>query len=240
MRVGLFDSGIGGLTVLKTLIKKYPLNDYIYFGDTKNMPYGSKSIDKLKKLARQNVEFLLRFNVDVIVIACGTVSSNCLSYLKKLYDIKIIDIISPTINYLNNSNYNNILVMATDATINSHIFKNGINKNIYEVATPKLVPMIESNKLDNIGIVLEDYLSLYKNKIDSLVLGCTHYPLLKNEISNVIGTNVEMLDMSDLIVLDNSGNGNISIYFSKINDELVGNVKYILGKDIVIKEININ
>ena len=240
MRVGLFDSGIGGLTVLKTLIKKYPLNDYIYFGDTKNIPYGSKSIDKLKELARQNVEFLLRFNVDVIVIACGTVSSNCLSYLKELYDVKIIDIISPTIKYLNASNYNNILVMATEATINSRKNKKSINKNVFEVATPKLVPMIESKKLDNIDIVLNDYLSLYKKKIDSLVLGCTHYPLLRNDIVDVVGQNVDIIDMSDLLVLDNSGNGNMSIYFSDVNDKLVDNVKYILGDDAIIKEANIN
>ena len=124
MRVGLFDSGIGGLTVLKKLIDKYPNNEYIYFGDTLNMPYGSKNIEELKELASHNVEFLISKNVDIIIIACGTVSSNCLDYLRENYNIPIIDIISPTIEYLSNSKYNNIGIIATEATINSHIFKN--------------------------------------------------------------------------------------------------------------------
>ena len=87
MRVGLFDSGIGGLTVLKSLIDRYPLNDYIYLGDTKNLPYGSKTKDELLTLAKHNVEFLLTKKVDMIVIACGTVSSNCLSEIKEAYKI---------------------------------------------------------------------------------------------------------------------------------------------------------
>ena len=240
MRVGLFDSGIGGLTVLKSLIDKYPNNDYIYFGDTKNLPYGSKKKEELKKLGKNNIDFLLKFNVDIIIIACGTVSSNCLNYLKKIYDIKIIDIISPTLNYLNNSNYNNILVIATEATINSHIFKNKINKIVYEVATPKLVPLIESKKLDNINNVLSGYLLEYKNKADVLVLGCTHYPLVKDHIKKVIGNDTLILNMADLIHLDNSGNGNIELYFSKIDETLYDNVKYIMGMDVIIHEVNIN
>lgn len=236
MRVGLFDSGIGGLTVLKRLIDKYPDNDYIYFGDTINMPYGSKNIDELKKLARYNVEFLLKYNVDIIIIACGTVSSNCLEYLKDNYDISIIDIISPTINYLNNSKYNNIGIIATEATINSHIFKNRlINKNIYEISTPKLVPIIENNEYDNINNVLNDYINKYKDKIDILVLGCTHYPLLTKYIKNIY--NKDILDMGSLIKIDNNGNGTINLYFSYIDNNLINNIKNILGNKINIHEI---
>ena len=185
MKVGLFDSGIGGLSVLKKLIEKYPNNEYIYFGDTKNLPYGSKSKEELKILAKNNIEFLLKFNVDVIVIACGTVSSNCLDYLKESYNIPIIDIISPTINYLNSSSYNNIGVIATEATINSHIFKNKINKNIYEIATPKLVPLIEGTSNGNLNEVLKEYLNNYVDVIEVLVLGCTHYPLISPDIKKV-------------------------------------------------------
>lgn len=234
MRVGLFDSGIGGLTVLKSLMKRYPDNEYIYFGDTVNLPYGSKSKEELKKLAKHNIEFLLEFNVDLIIIACGTVSSNCLDYLKSNYSIPIIDIISPTISYLNNSNYNNIGVIATEATIKSHIFKNNINKKVYEIATPKLVPMIESNKLYDIDNVLEKYLSDYKDKIDILVLGCTHYPLLLSYFKKY---NIKVLDMAELINIDNYGNSNINIYFSKVDKLLINNVKKILGNDIELYEI---
>ena len=234
MRVGLFDSGIGGLTVLKSLIKRYPNNEYIYFGDTANLPYGSKSIDELKKLAKHNIELLLSFNVDLVVIACGTVSSNCLEYLKSNYNIPIIDIISPTINYLNNTEYNNIGVIATEATINSHIFKNNINKNVYEIATPKLVPLIESNNLSNIDNVLDEYLNLYKDKIDILVLGCTHYPLISKYLTRY---NFKVLDMAELINIGNSGNSKVNVYFSKVDNLLISNVKNILGNDIEINKI---
>lgn len=234
MRVGLFDSGIGGLTVLKSLIKRYPDNEYIYFGDTANLPYGSKSIDELKKLAKHNIELLLSFNVDLVVIACGTVSSNCLDYLKSNYNIPIIDIISPAINYLNNAKYSNVGVIATEATINSHIFKNNINKNVYEIATPKLVPLIESNNLSNIDNVLDEYLNLYKDKIDILVLGCTHYPLISKYLTRY---NFNVLDMAELINIDNSGNSKVNVYFSKVDNLLINNVKNILGNDIEINRI---
>lgn len=228
MKVGLFDSGIGGLSVLKRLIEKYPNNEYIYFGDTKNLPYGSKSIEELKILARNNIDFLLRFNVDIIIIACGTVSSNFLEYLKDNYNMPIIDIISPTINYLNNSNYNNIGIIATEATINSHIFKNNINKNIYEIATPKLVPLIEGTTTGNIDIVLKEYLNNYKDKIDVLVLGCTHYPLISSNIKNIL-EETKLLNMADYINIDNYGTGKVNIYFSKIDNKLIDNIKKIIG-----------
>ena len=130
MRVGVFDSGIGGLTVLKNIYKHYPNNEYIYFGDTLNLPYGNKTKEELNNLSSLDIEFLLSKKVDMIIIACGTISSNCIDYLKNKYNIPIYDIISPTINYLNNSNYQNIGVIATNATINSHIFKNNVNKEI--------------------------------------------------------------------------------------------------------------
>ena len=92
MKVGIFDSGIGGLTVLKTLIYKYPNNEYIYYGDTINLPYGNKTIEELQQLSSKDIEFLLNKQVDIIIIACGTVSSNCINYLKnkytKIYNLK--------------------------------------------------------------------------------------------------------------------------------------------------------
>ena len=95
MRVGLFDSGIGGLTVLKTLKEKYPHNDYIYYGDTLNIPYGNKSKEELLKLSKNNIEFLLNKKVDIIIIACGTISSIFINELIKLYNIPIYSIINP-------------------------------------------------------------------------------------------------------------------------------------------------
>lgn len=228
MRIGLFDSGVGGLTVLKTLINKYPNNEYIYYGDTLNNPYGNKTKEELLTLSKQNMEFLINKKVDLIIIACGTVSSNCLNELKELYNIPIISIINPTIDYLNNNNYKNIGIIATNATINSHIFKNNLNNNVYEIATPKLVPLIESNNLGNIDKILHEYLDNYINKIDILVLGCTHYPIIKENIKKILG-NTRILDMSELINIDNHGNSDIpQIYFSKIDNNVIINTKNIL------------
>ena len=230
MRVGLFDSGIGGLTVLKVLMDKYPSNDYIYYGDTKNVPYGDKSKEELLDLARSNINFLISKNVDMIIVACGTVSSNCLDILVKEYDIPIISIVKPTIDYLNNSMFNNIGVIATHATINSHIFKNSINKKVYEIETSKLVPIIESNNYSNTEEVLHSYLDDYKDKIDVLVLGCTHYPLLIDYIKRILPNNVIILNMANQIVMDNEGNSSIEIYYSKIDDIIVNNTMRIIGR----------
>ena len=229
MRIGLFDSGVGGLTVLKTLINKYPNNEYIYYGDTLNIPYGNKTKEELLKLSKQNMEFLINKRVDLIIIACGTVSSNCLNELKENYNIPIMSIITPTIEYLNKRDYQNIGVIATNATINSHIFKNNLKANVYEIAAPKLVPLIENNELDNIDNVLHEYLDDYKDKLDILVLGCTHYPIIMNNIKKVLNNNTKILDMSNLINISNDGKNNkVQIYFSKINNKVIENTKNIL------------
>lgn len=234
MRIGLFDSGIGGLTVLKKIKEKFPHNDYIYFGDTLNVPYGNKSIEELKKLAKKNCEFLISKQVDMIIVACGTVSSNCLNYLKNQFNIPILSIVEPTIEYLTNSEYKNIGVIATAATINSHIFKNSVrNKNVYEIATPELATLIENNNLINIKNILHYYLDNYISKIDLLVLGCTHYPIIKNDIEYLFDHKIRILDMADLVELNDRGNGLTELYFSKIDDTLANNVRRIINIDIL-------
>ena len=230
MRIGLFDSGMGGLTVLKTFIEKYPQNDYIYYGDNLNVPYGNKSVSELLTLADKNIKFLIKHNVDMIIIACGTVSSTCFNKIKDNYKIPIYDIISPTIKYLNQSNYHNILVIATKRTINSHIFKNNIKKQVYEVAIPELATLIENNDLREINQVLHKYLDKYINKIDAIVLGCTHYPIIASKIKNIL-TDTKIIDLSKKIKLPNSGNYQREIYFKKIDDKIINNIKKILNND---------
>ena len=236
MKIGVFDSGIGGLTVLKRLIHKYPNNEYIYYGDTKNIPYGDKTIEELKALASNIVEFLISKNVDMIVIACGTVSSNLLDYLKEKYSVKIVDIISPVINYLNNSEYEKIGVIATNATINSKVFSKSLNKDIKEVACPMFVPIIESNNLSELENSFNTYLNDLKDR-DIIVLGCTHYPIIKDEISDYLGNNIKLLDMAECISdITNVGKASIELYFSKIDDKLINNVNSILEKKVMQKK----
>lgn len=233
MRVGVFDSGIGGLTVLKKLYQNYPNNEYIYYGDTLNLPYGSKTKEELKKLSSQDVEFLISKQVDIIIIACGTVSSNCLDYLQSKYSIPIYDIVSPTINYLNNSNYSNIGIIATERTIDSQIFQKNITKKTYAIKTPLLVPIIENSNYDNLDAVLDNYLKEYKNKIDILVLGCTHYPIIKNILNKYFNDKVKMLDMSTLLLdkLKEDTTSSMQIYYSKLNKNIEENTTKILESD---------
>ena len=235
MRIGLFDSGIGGLTVLKSLINKYPDNDYIYLGDTLNVPYGTKTKEELLTLARNDIEFLLKQDVEMIIVACGTVSSNCLQELKQEYDIPILSVVEPTINYLNNSNYSNIGVIATPSTINSHMFKNKVRKAVYEIAAPKLVPLIEHSENEKIKAVVEEYLNDYIDRIDSLVLGCTHYPLISDTFNEVLGNNTPLINMGELIKIPNNGNKELYVYFSHLDDKVINNTRRILpNKDLTL------
>ncbi len=228
MRVGVFDSGVGGLTVLKRLIEKYPKNDYIYFGDTKNVPYGEKNKKELFDLSSKIVEFFIENNIDLIVIACGTISSNCYTELKNKYSIPIIDIISPTIKYVTMNNYDNIGVIATTRTIDSHIFRDLLKDiTVYEEACSEFVNLIENDLYDEIDI--DKHLS--KIDSDTIILGCTHYPLIKDKIKR------NCIDMADNIVLpDNNGNSLRVLYFSKLDDKVIKNVNKIINKDIIIRE----
>ncbi len=227
MRIGIFDSGIGGINVMSCLRKKYPNNDYVYFGDTINLPYGDKSIDELYRLARNAINFLLTKNVDMIIIACGTISSNCYQELKKEYNIPIYDIISPTIEYLKNSSFDNIGVIGTNRTIESKIFDIP-DKSVLMKATPSFVPIIENNEINEKANEIKEELSCFKDS-DILVLGCTHYPLLIPVIDNM---NINTLDMGEVlsnsIKIDNNGNSTCELYFSLISVNLIQNINQIL------------
>ena len=232
MKIGVFDSGIGGLTVLKKLIEKYPNNEYIYYGDTKNIPYGDKSIEELKILSSNIVEFLIKKEVDIIIIACGTISSNLFTYLKTKYNIKIIDIISPVINYLNNSVYEKIGVIGTQATINSKIFSNNIRKDIKEIPCPKFVPLIEQNNLIKINKYIDIYLNDLKDR-ELIVLGCTHYPLIADKIKEYFGKNIKLLNMSECIDdISDYGVNKVDLYFSNLDDKIIYNINNIIKDKI--------
>ena len=242
MRIGIFDSGVGGINVLKEIVMKYPNNHYIFYGDTKNLPYGSKSIDELKIFASNIIDFLISKDVDMIIIACGTISSNCYDYLCNKYDIPIYDIVSPTIRYINNSNYNNIGVIATERTIESKIFEQS-NKVKLVKATKNFVKIIEDGiitKKENDEI--ENELAYFKDKVDSLVLGCTHYPFISNIISNYLS--VPLIDMGKCITnelnISNEGNKQIELYFSEISYNLKSNISKIINDDFTIQTLIIN
>ena len=237
MKIGMFDSGIGGLTVLKEFIKKYPNNHYIYYGDTKNLPYGTKDKEELFKLVKPIISFFAKQKVDFIIIACGTISANCFFELKKMTTIPIYDIITPTINYLNHNNYKSLAIFATNRTIDSHIFKDKlIAKDVLEIKTPEFVPMIENNKLDL--SIIKNYCSQVLN-YDILILGCTHYPLLINELTKYLS--IPILNMAipllNSIEISNDTNFKLELYFTKIDTNLINNIQKIIKESYIIKEI---
>ena len=236
MKIGLFDSGLGGLNVLNNSLEVYPNNHYIYYGDTKNLPYGNKTKEELLIIAKDIISFFEEKKVDLIIIACGTMSSNCLKEIKEMTNIKIIDIISPTISYLKKQNYKKALVFGTNRTIDSKIFSNNLN-NIIEISTPEFVPMIENNKIDE--FIIYNYLKDYQD-IDILILGCTHYPLLIPYFNKYL-TKTRIIDMGKVLIkninLSNNSINKIDLYFTKIDDNLKTNINKIIIMNYTIYEI---
>lgn len=236
MKIGVFDSGIGGLTVLKSLISKYKAH-YIYFGDTLNIPYGEKSKDELLMLTEKIIRFFEKEKVDLIIVACGTVSSNIYDELSKKTNIKMINIVYNIIDLIKKDNPSNIAVIATKKTIDSHIFKNNIN-NIIEISCPKIVPYIEKN-IGNINDILKEYLSYIKEKhINNIVLGCTHYPLIKEDIQKYLDYKVNFYDMGKILLKNiKESNLKIEMYFSYLDENLIKNINNIIKEDKSINKL---
>ena len=244
MRVGVFDSGIGGLTILKSLLENHPNNEYIYFGDTLNIPYGEKTNDQLKDLSDKIIRFLISKKVDMIVIACGTISSSIYDEIKNKYDVPIYDIINPITNQLKKLKIKKALLIATDKTIESKTFEEKLksaNMELYTQACPKFVPIIEHKSKDLLEIELGEYLYQYKNlDIEVVIPGCTHYPIISGEIADYL--NVDILDIGLIVAksLDIEYSINdLKIYFSAVDDDLKEVVKDIIG-DCEIEEIKLS
>ena len=230
MTIGLIDSGIGGLTVLKTLMEKYPNHEYIYYGDTIHMPYGEKKKEEVIKYGNNIIKFLEDMKVNLIILACGTLSSN-IEYLKS--SCRIIDLITPLKGKLDN--YKSIGILATPLSVKTNAFKKSIKTNYKMVSCSKLVPLIESNKYDNIEKVLKSYLKDISNS-DALILGCTHYPIIKDYITNIYKGKIITLD--EFINIDDyeESKSKLKIYFSKINNRIIENTKKILENDNILIE----
>lgn len=236
MRVGIFDSGIGGLTVLKSLIAKYPNNHYIYFGDTLNLPYGGKSLEELEALSAKASAFLMSKKVDLIVIACGTVSSNCYHYLKSKFKVPIYDILSPTLKYLEMQKFSSVHVIATEMTIKSGVFKN--IPNIKEIKCPLFVPLIEEAKIDSPEMTEAIKTYFASEEPQNLVFGCTHYPFLEAKLRSYLG-DINYINMGDILAsslkLDDKFY-KLDFYFSALNDNIY-NIIYQMFDNYEISEV---
>ena len=188
-KIGVFDSGIGGTTTLAEIRKLLPNENYIFYADSKNNPYGSKSEEELYKIVTEIVEFLISKDVKLIVIACNTATTKCIYKLRKDYPDMIFVGTEPAIKVACDNNYNTTLVLATPGTIASERTQELVEKNrrkeesIILIACDKLANAIENDDQEQIDEILHHYLDQYKYaNIDAIVLGCTHYPIIKDKI----------------------------------------------------------
>ena len=200
--IGVFDSGIGGLTVYQALKLKMPGEKVVYLGDTARLPYGSKSAETIIRYSEENVSFLMKKKVKIIVIACNSSSSYALPHLQDKLDIPVIGVINPGAEAAVSGHSKKIGIIGTTATINSGAYEKSISDlnpdmDIVSKACPLFVPLVEEGWLDHqvTRLVIGEYLlPLKKQGVEKLVLGCTHYPVLKKAISGVIGKEIELID----------------------------------------------
>ncbi|MEJ2104052.1 MAG: glutamate racemase [Ignavibacteriaceae bacterium] len=252
--IGVFDSGIGGLTVVKRLASTLPNENIIYFGDTARVPYGSKSNSTVIEYSIQNTKFLLQKNIKALVVACNTASSIAIPDLKKIFDIPIIGMIKPgSTMALEKSKINKIGVIGTRATISNLAYSKEINRmnnkaEVFEKPCPLFVPLAEEGWIKHKATyeIAEEYLKELRNYgIDTLVLGCTHYPILSEVIHEVVGSNVTLIDSgvasSELIktelekfdlLSDSRTTGSQEYYVSDIPSKFKEVAELFLGKAI--------
>lgn len=200
--IGIFDSGVGGLTVVKEFRRHLPEEDILYFGDTARVPYGNKSRATIKKFSRQIIDFMMEKKVKMIVVACNTVSSLALPSLKDDYSVPVVGVIEPgVIEALRATKNGRIGVIGTGATISSGAYEKGIKRivpasRVFSKSCPLFVPLVENRFFSGpvTRQIVEKYLGGMRAKhIDTLILGCTHYPLLEKVIGKVMGE-VELID----------------------------------------------
>ena len=204
--IGIFDSGIGGLTVLKEIITALPDEDTLYLGDTARLPYGTKSEETVIKYSVENTRFLLKYNIKLLVVACNTASAVSLQVLRKQFSIPIIGVIEAGARAASSATKNGkVGIIGTETTVSSGAYTKAIreiNSNIetFGQSCPLFVPLVEEGWIDDdvTFTVAERYLGVLKDKgIDTLVLGCTHYPLLKGIIQKVMGDSVRLIDSAE-------------------------------------------
>lgn len=255
MKIGIFDSGLGGLIITKAISEFLPEYDYVYFGDTKRLPYGNKSHDEVSEFTREAVDYLFRReNCAIVVIACNTASSRALRQIQQEYlpanfpDRKVIGVLIPASEVA--STYEKVGVLATIGTVASNAFQIEINKlnpntQVFQNPAPELVPMIENGDLSKAEPLLIEYLEPFMDKnLDALVLGCTHYPMLKQEIGKIMGPKVQIISQEEIIPqkfkdylvrhpeIENklSRDANIKILVTKPTENMTDLVKKWFGK----------
>lgn len=208
--IGIFDSGVGGLTVLRAVRQRLPRESVIYLGDTARVPYGTKSRATIERYAIEDAAFLVEKGVKMIVVACNTASAMARESLRREFDIPFLTVLGPGARAAARATRNGrIGVIATEATINSGAYERAVHEacgdrpvEVFSRACPLFVPLVEEGETDShvARLVAEQYLApLREERIDTLVLGCTHYPLLKTVIAETMGEAVTLIDSAEAV-----------------------------------------
>lgn len=209
-KIGIFDSGLGGLIVARAIHKLMPEYDYVYLGDTKRVPYGNKSHASVYQFTREGVEYLFnKENCGLVVVACNTASARALRQIQQEYlpknfpDRRVLGVLIPAAEMA--AIYNRVGVIATTGTVASKTFVAEIKKinpkvKVFQNPAPMLVPLIEEGEIEKSLPFLEEYLKpLLAKNLDALVLGCTHYPILKKEIKKMINKNIKIISQDEMV-----------------------------------------
>lgn len=244
-KIGVFDSGLGGLAVLNKLVKNHKAQ-YFYLGDNKRVPYGKRTREEIIKYSKEIVSFLEKFDIDFYIIACNTISANAIDALKESFDKEFISVtkmgIESTLEH-----EGDVLLLATNSTVNSHVYKKEIekrsDKKVTEVGAPILVDLIEkglSQEMD-LELALKAYLKdANENKIENVILGCTHYPIIKNQIKENLTYAANIIDPADYLCdhlsFKEDDCSQVHIYMTNINPITQNMANAIMGKDVEIKE----
>ncbi|MCL5666692.1 MAG: glutamate racemase [Patescibacteria group bacterium] len=210
MKIGIFDSGLGGLVITKAVINRLPQYDYVYLGDTKRVPYGNRSPETVYEFAKAAVNFLFQQDCLLVILACNTASALALRKIQQEFMPKnypgrrILGVIIPTVEALGEQS-RKVGILGTAGTVKAKIYNSEINKiypntKVISQAAPLLVPLIENNGLKWAGGILESYLEpLKKAGVDNIILGCTHYPILKTKIKKLAGKKIKINSQDEIV-----------------------------------------
>ena len=258
--IGIFDSGVGGLTVAKAVMNLLPEEEIVYLGDTANLPYGEKSAEKVTEYAFANTHFLLKYDIKVLVVACNTASSVALESLQAHFDIPILGVIEPAARAaLKMTRNKRLSVIGTNRTIKSDVYAKVLRRlnaevEVFSKACPLFVPLIEENFIDHEAtkLIAREYLEEFSQKdVDTLILGCTHYPLIRDVIAGIL-PRVNLVDSANATarnlrsILDNeglrslSGSGNHLFFATDLTAKLHALAKRILGNDVRFNEVKLS
>ncbi len=261
--IGVFDSGLGGLTAVKELMNLMPGEDIVYFGDTGRVPYGSRSKDTIIKYAREDAEFLKQFDPKAIVVACGTVSANALDILQAENTIPVLGVVEPAAQAAAEASKNGRGLTGTAASIRSGAYERALaelrpDAKVFPMACPLFVPLVENGRCapgDMVAeLVVREYLQPLKEAgVDTLVMGCTHYPLLRDVIADFMGKDVALIDagascahrvvklLAEGDALTGGGRGRSRYFVSDTADGFAAAAQLFLGEDITgqVEQIDI-